>query len=202
MSTNYSTDESSALFGKTRREVLALLFGRPDQAFYVREIINHLRVGQGSVQRELSRLAGASILDRTVRGNQVFYQANRSSPVFEELRSFMMKTTGAADIIRGALEPMMSMLKIAFIHGSIAAGKDTSSSDIDIVVIGNVSFKDVSAALTPVQGRLGREVNATVYSTSEFKRKVKSGHHFTSSVLGEPRIMVFGDEDDLKRMVE
>ena len=194
-------DEASALFGRTRRAVLDLLFGQPSQDFYVREIIAHVGLGRGSVQRELSRLTDAGLLVRTGRGNQVFYQANRKSPVFEELTSFIIKTTGIAGALREALAPLSGRLAIAFIFGSFADGTDKPASDVDIMVIGDITFKEVSAALTPVQGRLGREINPSVYSVSEFKKKVKSKHHFLTAVLEGSKIMVVGEEDELKAMV-
>jgi hypothetical protein len=81
-----SSNLSAALFGKTRRAVLSLLYSHADEAFYLREIARAAGVGLGAVQRELRQLSDAGIIQRTVRGNQVYYQANKESPVFAELR--------------------------------------------------------------------------------------------------------------------
>ncbi|MBM3301830.1 MAG: hypothetical protein FJY85_18000 [Deltaproteobacteria bacterium] len=70
------------------------------------------------------------------------------------------------------------------------------------MVLGRISFKEVSGALTPAQGKLGREINPVVYSMSEFKKKVSSKHHFLTAVLKGPKIMVLGDEDELRAVVE
>ena len=72
---------SGALFGKTRRAVLALLYAHPDEAFYLREVAREADAGQGSVQRELARLTKAGIVERIERGRQVYYQANRACPI-------------------------------------------------------------------------------------------------------------------------
>ena len=74
---------ATALFGKTRQAVLALLFGHPDESFYVREIVRLVDAGHGAVQRELRQLAACGIIRRSVQGRQVYYQANAESPVFE-----------------------------------------------------------------------------------------------------------------------
>ncbi|MCG2795901.1 MAG: nucleotidyltransferase domain-containing protein [Actinomycetia bacterium] len=185
------------MFGKTRRALLGLLFTHDEESFYLREIIRTLDLGRGAVQRELARLAGAGLIIRTARGNQVFYQANRQSPVFAELKSLMVKTTGVADVIRDSLEDVSGQIKVAFLHGSIVTGTDTAASDIDLVVIGSASFGDVTEALSAAEDKLGREVNPTVYSVSEFRKKVKEGHHFVASVQNSPRIIVIGDEDEL-----
>jgi uncharacterized protein len=87
------------LFSKNRRAVLALLYGHPDQEFYLREVVRASDGGTGGVQRELHQLTAAGILRRTVRGNQVYFQANAACPVFEEIKSLVTKTVGAADVL-------------------------------------------------------------------------------------------------------
>ena len=96
----------AALFSKGRRELLALLFTHPERTFYLRQIVRVLGIGQGVVQRELSRLAEASVITRTRVGSQVHYQANRQSPVFNELRSLMVKTAGVAEVLRESLSAL------------------------------------------------------------------------------------------------
>lgn len=88
--------EVAALFGKTRRAVLCLLFCHPDEAFHLREIVRLTGAGQGALQRELERLAQAGLIIRRQKGNLVLHQANPSSPVFPDLQSLMLKTAGLA----------------------------------------------------------------------------------------------------------
>jgi hypothetical protein len=59
--------------------------------------------GIGATQRELGQLTDAELLERTRRGNQVFYQVNRSNPVFAELKSILAKTSGIRDILHELL---------------------------------------------------------------------------------------------------
>src|ERR1700675_1847583 len=93
---------SPALFGKTRNAVLGLLFGHPDESFYVRQIVRAVGSGPGSVQRELDKLGRAGILKRTVRDGHVFYQANPESPIFEEIKGLILKTVGGGEILTRA----------------------------------------------------------------------------------------------------
>lgn len=96
---------SAALFGKTRRAVLGLLLARPDETFYLRQIVRALQCGQGGVQRELHRLASAGIILRVARDRIAFYQANVACPVFGELRGLVLKTAGAGDGLPAAGPP-------------------------------------------------------------------------------------------------
>ena len=87
------TGLSDALFSKTQRQVLCLLFGNADRSYYANEIVRFAGVGIGSVQRELERLAGAGLLVISQIGNQKHYQANRLAPIFEELRGIVLLLT-------------------------------------------------------------------------------------------------------------
>src|SRR4030042_5265508 len=85
----------SGLFGKTRQVVLALLFGRADSAFYTKQIIDAVKIGRGTVQRELKNLTDTGIIIREKRGRQVYYRANARCPIFNELKSIFTKSTAA-----------------------------------------------------------------------------------------------------------
>lgn len=88
------------LFGKTRRAVLAALYGHPGEAFYLRELVRATGVGLGAVEREVKKLTDAGVIRRTTRGRQVYYEANPECPIFPELRSLIAKTAGMADVLR------------------------------------------------------------------------------------------------------
>jgi DNA-binding HxlR family transcriptional regulator len=71
---------ASALFGKSMQAVLAHLYGRPDEEFYLREIARSTSTTPSSLQRDLAALTHAGIILRTVRGHQVYFRANRACP--------------------------------------------------------------------------------------------------------------------------
>lgn len=188
------------IFGETRLAVLSLLYGRPDQSFYVRQVIRITGAGQGAVQRELKLLSEAGIIERSKVGNQVFFRANQRCPIFGELRGIIIKTAGLADVLRAALNPVAKNIRTAFIYGSYAEGRDTAASDVDIMVIGGVSFGDVVQALNAAQEILNRELNPSVYPEREFIRKVSEKNAFMERVLAGGKIHLIGDEDELGRL--
>jgi predicted nucleotidyltransferase len=202
-----SPPSTAILFGKTRRAVLALLYCHPEESFYLREIVRISGCGLGAVQRELKLLEQAGILRRRVRGRSVWFQANRQCPVFEELKSLVLKTAGVADILRTALTPLAAKIQIALVYGSVARGEETAASDLDVLIIGEASFAEVVSALSPVQEALGREINPTVYPPDEFAAKMAGRNHFLTSLLKTKRIFLIGDERELaglaaKRVVD
>jgi predicted nucleotidyltransferase len=194
------SDPAAALFRKTRRRLLGWLFTHTDESFYVRELVRVSGAAVGAVSKELEELAAAGILRRTVRGNQVFYQANAESPIFEELKSIFTKTSGLVDQIRQALLPLADRIAVALVYGSAARGGLRASSDVDLLVVGSVSFGEVVTALAGVQSALGREINPSVYSTREFRSQLRARHHFLTSLMKEPLQFVIGGPDDLERL--
>jgi predicted nucleotidyltransferase len=188
----------AALFGATRQAVLRLLFGHADRRFYQRQIIHSLRLGSGTVQRELQQLVASRILRRTVEGRQTYFQANRDCPVFEELSGLVRKTFGVAQVLQTGFAALGAQVQLAFIYGSVAAGSETAGSDVDVMVVGeHLSVGDVAGALGEAQRDLGREVNPSVYRTEEFCRKLAQGHAFLCRVVSGPKIFLIGGENEL-----
>jgi len=94
---------SNVLFSGSRRSILALLYGHPDEQFYLREIARRAGTGIGATQRELRQLSEAGLIQDVRRGRQVYYQANRKNPIFVELKSILAKTSGIRDILHEAV---------------------------------------------------------------------------------------------------
>jgi len=197
---NNNSSLTKTLFGETRRAVLAILYGHPDQSFYLRQIVRMVGAGQGGVQRELKVLADSGIIERSRVGNQVFFQANPRCPIFNELRGLIIKTTGLADVLRNMLKPLERRIHTAFIYGSFAGGRDTKASDVDVMVIGDVTFGEVIQALQTAQETLGREINSTVYPKHEFIKKASDKGNFIGRVLSGKKIFLIGDENELARL--
>lgn len=196
------TAGSVSLFGRTRQAVLTLLYSRADEEHLQESLIQLAGQGRGAVQRELAFLAHAGVVKRTVRGRQVYFQANAQSPIYQELRGLVVKTSGIADVLRGALEPLRDRIAVAFVYGSIAKGAERRGSDVDVMVIGDLSFGEASKALGQAQKAIGREINPSVYAAADFQAKLKAKHHFLQTVLSAEKIFLIGDERELGRLVK
>ncbi len=190
----------SVLFGQYRRQALGLLLLHPEESLHIREIARLTKTPAGTMRRELSLLAEVGILTRKPIGNQVHYQANPQCPIYEELRGIMRKTVGVVDALREALLPRADRIALAFVYGSIANGRETATSDIDVMVIGDISFLDAVKALHPLQEVMRREVNPKIYGKGEFVRKLAEEDPFLTNVMAEPKLMVLGEQDDLAKL--
>ena len=190
------------LFGAYRRQILALLLLRPDESFYVREIGRLTGVPAGSLHRELKLLSDAGLLLRSVTGNQVRYQVDRACPIQEELAGIFRKTAGLADVLREALAPIAGKIRLAFIFGSVAQGKERATSDVDVVVVGSASFAAVVEALSQAGERLRRDVNPVVMTKGAFEAKLTGGDRFVARVAREPKIYLLGDAGEFAELAE
>lgn len=193
-------DIGATLFGRGRRKVLAVLFSRPDQPMYLREIIAAAGSGQGQVQRELESLHRAGLVLREKRANQVYYRPDPNAPIYEELKAIAFKTFGVADVLRDLLQPLARRIAVAFIYGSVARREDTAKSDIDVMIVGDIKFSEAVLALSAAEERLRRPVNPNVYSKAELRAKLKEKGGFVERVLGEPKFFLIGNDDDLGQL--
>jgi len=192
------TGLADALFSKVQQRVLAVLFGNADRSFFANEIIRLASSGTGAVQRELARLESAGLLTTQRLGRQKYYRANASAPVFEELRSLVLKTSGLTDRIRAALAPIAADIGIAFVYGSVARGEDRATSDIDLLILSDsLAYAEVLALLEPATLALGRTINPTLYSSEELRRRRSQGNSFVTRVMEQPKLWVIGGDHDL-----
>ena len=188
------------LFGRTRGAILALLYGRADQSFYTRQIAREVEASIGAVQRELENLSRVGLIIRSSVGSQVFYQANRHTPVFREMQALVNKTIGIFSVLRSALHPLAKRVLVAFVYASVAREEETAQSDVDLMVIGKATLDEILSRLSAVEKNVGRPVNPTVYSVEEFKSKLASGNHFLTAVLKGQKEFLLGDEDELRKV--
>ena len=198
------TDDSlaTALFPKSRRAVLGLLLSHPDDAFYLREIAQKTGLGTGHLQRELKRLSSAGIIRRFKQGRHVYFEANRACPIYGDLRGIVRRTLGAPLLIREALSPLRERIRFGFIFGSVARGEEQADSDIDLLILGDVSLAEIVRAIRGPEQTLGRPVNPIVYPVAEFTSRLAEGHHFVSKVAQSEKLMLIGTEDEFRALSE
>lgn len=193
-----SANLSDALFTATQQRVLGCLFGQPGRSFSISELIQTTGAGSGAVQRELARLTGSGLLSVEQLGKQKLYRANPASPIHDEIVAIVRKTFGLAMPLRDALMPLADRLHAAFVFGSVAKGSDTASSDIDLMLVSDaLTYADAMAALHPLMERLGREINPTLYTRAELRKRIAEGNSFVTRVLAQPRLWLIGNDDAL-----
>lgn len=193
---------SDVLFGEYRKRILGLLLLHPEQGYHVRELARLTNTSAGTLHKELSKLSDAGILQSKKVGNQQHYSANVQCPIFEELASIFRKTSGLADVIADALSSAKNQIQLAMVFGSVARGEEQANSDIDVMIIGDISFGDVVSLLHESQATLRREINPVVYSMDSFKSRVEKNDSFIKEILNKPKLFIIGSEHELRKFTE
>jgi predicted nucleotidyltransferase len=187
-----------ALFTNVQQRVLGLLFGNADRSFYANELIHLAGSGSGAVQRELAKLTSAGLVTLRRVGNQTHYQANPASPVYEELRTLILKTSGLVDVLRSALAPRAAEISLAFVFGSVAKRIDSAKSDIDVLIVSDtLSYAELFTLLETASQRLGRPVNPTMYSRQDITARITKKNAFIGKVFAQPKLWIIGSERDI-----
>lgn len=165
-----------------RSKLLGLYFSNTDASYYVRELAKILRTDPTNLSRELSRLEKQGLFVSEEKGKQKFYKLNKHFPTFRELKRIINKTIGAIGVLRAALTNV-SGIKLALLYGSFAEGREDAISDIDVFIVSDEEPEVFYNLLPDLEKKLGREINLSIYSTSEYARKRKTDDPFLRDIL-------------------
>ncbi len=178
---------ASTLFSRTRSAVFGELFRRPE-GVHLREIERTTGINSRQLLRELHTLRDAGIIAPKRIGNLVIYRFNPSCPIYEDIQSIIRKTVGLADILKEMLESFTEQIKLAYVFGSHARGEERTDSDIDLMIVGSATRRQLSSAIRQTEAVLQREINAVFYTRDEYDKAVKDTNSFISKVHYGPRV--------------
>lgn len=190
-------DISNIFRSKVRKALFRLYFTNPENEYYLRELERILGIPVAVVRKELGRLEKDGVFTSRKKANLVFYFLNKSYPLFGELKSIISKTIGVTASLQDILKNIKGV-EAAFIYGSFAKSDEKSTSDIDLFVMGNISENALIRAIKKIEGTLRREINYTLYTRVEYLSKKRKKDTFIIDLLKNPKIMLVGDENDLR----
>ncbi len=186
---------------RVRVEILSAFLMNPERELYVREVERLTGEDYKNVSMELRNLEEIGLLSSRNEGNLKYFSLNKEFVIYEELKSIFMKTKGAVGIIREAVSTKRH-IDYAFIYGSFATGEERAESDIDVMVIGEISLEEVLRLIRGPEEKLSREINLSLYDLQEMRKRMKDRNPFIMEVLEGSKIMLVGDEDELRRVIE
>jgi predicted transcriptional regulator with HTH domain len=180
-------DTLRSLFSSTiRADALALLLNNPDERFYVREIATLLRKNPSGVKRELDNLEKMGILTSKKVANLKYFQADKKSPFFTELKSIIAKSLG----VPGALKALLKTtgVKIAFIFGPYAESEDADVVDVFIAGPASLGIEGIK----DIEERFSRRISVTLMDENEFRNKKEGGDTELEKLLSGEKIILMG----------
>jgi len=175
--------------------LLALLLLQPERTWSLTELRERIGAPVSSVHREIDRAERAGLVrrDDSVRPHRL--AALTASPLYEPLRLLLERTVGVEEELRRALE--RHDVQVAAIHGSWATPGRRADSDIDLVVVGDASLRELRRSAREVGQRVGRAVDVTLFSPDEFRAHATAGHGYVRHLLDDPHVAIIGRLESL-----
>lgn len=190
------------LTSKARVKILETIILNRGKEFHTRELARRISVSAPYVMKELHNLKSLGIIIDRREGNMVFYSINPSSSIIEDLKRIFLKTETLGTELAEVLKDSRQAIKYALIFGSFAKGKEITSSDIDLLVVGDIDENAILKRIMKAQSRIGREVNFVLWTEREFAAKRKENVTLLREIAKTPIIMIIGDADEFKRSIK
>jgi len=189
------------LFSKNVGELLKLFYTNPDQKFYIQEIGRILLKKPGIFQRALNNLEQDGILISEYTGNARYFRVNKDYPLYDELKSIIFKTIGIIGSIKKKIQKIGN-IEFCFIYGSYAKSQENFLSDIDLFLIGNIDEDLLVKEIDKLEKSLKRDINYKVFKLPDLKKEIANKNTFIVSVLEDKKIMITGNEKELRNLVK
>lgn len=181
----------SELFGGTGRfQVLRHLFENPDKEFSARQLSAAATTDSGNTHRWLQRWESVGLVRRS-KGNPLLYTSSQD-PALQPLVELFSQSNSLTSKLRELFAPM-EKLESAAIFGSVARNAEDATSDVDILVIGDISELKLNAMLRPLARAYGREFNASVFRPERFAELLAEGDEFACELMANPLLPLKGD---------
>lgn len=181
---------------KVRVKLIQLFFTTEEPLLHVREIVRRTKEEINAVRRELSHLEKAGMVESEWRANRRFYYLRKDYPFYQQLLGFVTKSSG----LGGALvenKNRLGKIKYALLATRFAKHMPSSSDDVDLLIVGQIVLPELQALVANEQTKHSHEINYSFMDEVEFKFRVKRRDPFILKVITQPKIMIFGDEDEL-----
>lgn len=185
----------SRLFSsKIRIKLLDIFLSIPNSRFYIRELERKINEEAKNISRELQNLETLGLLISEKHGNRRFYSLNENFFLYPELKGIIFKTTGVLGLLKEAVAKLKG-IEAAFIYGSYATGKETESSDVDLMIIGKPDLTELNEVINGLEDKLNREINYMCFDREEYEERKKTKDAFISGVLSDEKIILKGSEN-------
>ena len=191
---------SEILSSKVREKVFQYLFDGQAVELHMRELERRSGCSIGTIQTELKKLSRLEMVTSRRDGNRLYYCANLEHPLYPDICSMVKKTVGLIGLLNTAIADLHD-IDSAFLFGSIATETAGARSDVDLMVVGTLGLRVLSAKLSVVSDSIGREINPHVISVGEFHKRIEMKDHFIVSVMKSSKLFIKGGEDDFRKLV-
>ncbi|MBT3355771.1 hypothetical protein HN784_04660 [bacterium] len=171
-----------ALFGSRERwRLIKMFLLNSEEKFTNREVALRNKVDGRKIAGILVQLVKAGFLNTHTKKSRKLYSLNKKFPFFSELKILVVKSNlypqcESLGKIRGLGEIQFSLISGVFM--------DNSKSKTDLLIVGDlISNAKLKHLLEDLEAEMGREINYSLMSSSEFKYRVNMFDKFILELL-------------------
>lgn len=183
-----------------RVKILTEILLNSEREYHIRELSRITDVSPIHVQKELKNLESLGLLRSKKKGNLALYMLEKDSTISDDLKRIFLKTEGVGTMLFKGLDK--KKIRYALIYGSFAKGTETTKSDIDVLVIGEIDEDSLLDSISKVEKRIGREINFIHWTPKEFVQKAKEKIPLLVDILRTDVIMIVGEQSEFKRSIK
>jgi predicted nucleotidyltransferase len=183
-----------SLRSELRRKLLTFFYVNRNARVYVRQLAVALEADSTNVSRELARLAQEGLLRSETEGRQLYYSVNRDYPYLKPVFALLQGSVGIQPALRHALHAVEG-IRSAWIFGSFAKNESDAASDIDLLIVGKPDQAELAAEIRKAEKTLRREINYTVLTSKELKRRLQKSDPFVTDIWNGKRIELVSHDD-------
>ncbi|MDD4901797.1 MAG: hypothetical protein PHE24_01550 [Patescibacteria group bacterium] len=208
----------SKLFGSNSRvKILKAFLFHPDERYYIRQLSRDLSLQVNSVRRELENLEDFGLLlsessngaenqegliearssDRSTyakasadKQEKKYFRVNKDFHLFEDIKGLIIKSQllHKDDISKDLLKA--GSIKLLVLTGVFV---NDFKSPTDMLIVGKINKDRLLKIIRDLERELGREVNFTLLSATEFKYRRDIADIFLYDLLGKEKIIVIDE---------
>lgn len=185
---------------KTRVKLLSEMLLNSDREYHIRELSRIIGISPIYVQKELRNLQSLGLLTSRKQGNMVLYVLDKRSTISDDLKRIFLKTELVGTEILKSLDS--AKIQYALIYGSFAKGVETTKSDIDLLVIGDIDENVLLKSVSKAEGKVGREISYVLWTPKEFAQKARQRIPLLLEILKTDVVMIVGEQREFKRSIK
>ena len=178
------------LVSQTRIKLINVLFYNPKEIFYVRQLVRLVDEEINSVRRELDNLKKSGLVSSEQRGNRLYYGADKQSPLFSDLLLIANQNSGLGLKLQNKNETL-GTIKLVFYNYKFMTGEKRNQDDIDLIIVGDVSLREIENYIKQEEEIRGHEINYMVMGKGEFNlRRQKRDQFIVDFFLASPAAII------------
>ncbi|MBO6660991.1 MAG: ArsR family transcriptional regulator [Roseivirga sp.] len=155
---------------KTRIRLLLKFFLNPQTGAHLRGLAEEFEESTNSVRVELNRLESAGMLETSQDGNKKIFKVNQRFPLFQEVRSIVLKQTGLDRVVEEVIENLGDLNEV-YLTGELAQGRN--SSVVSLIFIGDPDRTYLTELVIKAEPLINKKIQYLIYSKEEFESIAK-----------------------------